>query len=676
MLLLLTKRSLLRRNYYVRKGARTRPLWTPEQPRESSFKQLEKKDASLLRQSKWPGHKHIRDEPGVYMYARDPLEDMEGHHESNLLMDTHVPGRQLFMNRASTLNALDSKFSRELGDVVYKWTKSSHKAVQCVFLMAKEPVRYRSPMLQRCEYNVDPVDALSQQRLANVERERRHAAQFGGEKGRRVENEVGENVFCAGVDMLALYEARRRQVSDADSVLRAQAKLVATVANARKPLVSVVNGLAVGVGGSMAALSNLCAVDRSSVYALPDTAMGLSPVGGASQYLNRLTLPGFGMMLALTGKRVRGHDLIHCGVATTALSDTDVPLMCTTIRDGGVKSLRLLFDVLDEFEAPAIEPYLLQPYTELIERCFGQKDSVEDICAALAAEPLHFAGYLLQKMLDNSPIALKATHRLLREAEQREIEIDASIRDSAPFPEWLSGVAMPGSASSISLDDIFGELAALQDEASAQLLAASAPPPSSSQPPANAAPPKAAAKVRSAWQGDDGAHLLGFEQALRDEFRVASRLAQLPDFESAVHARIKSRGTALPQWSAQSLADVSSFELNELFAPFDDPADELQPQNPFKFPGANYRPHLQQRMHHRLLNRYLASKLCDPRQSLHIGQDMFDNLDVFNERDEPAPIDPSERGQRRTQNDGGFDEIDPSFEGFGDTEIDERQFYR
>ncbi len=55
---------------------------------------------------------------------------------------------------------------------------------------------------------------------------------------------------------------------------------------------------------------------EKTMFAMPETAIGLIPDVGGSYFLPRLRPSGLGAYLALTGERLRGEDCLHAGVAT------------------------------------------------------------------------------------------------------------------------------------------------------------------------------------------------------------------------------------------------------------------------------------------------------------------------------------------------------------------------
>ncbi|XP_042510728.1 3-hydroxyisobutyryl-CoA hydrolase 1-like isoform X2 [Macadamia integrifolia] len=82
-----------------------------------------------------------------------------------------------------------------------------------------------------------------------------------------------------------------------------------------KPQVSLLNGIVMGGGAGVSIHGRFRVATENSVFAMPETSLGLFPDVGASYYLSRL--PGlFGEYVGLTGARLDGAEMLACGLAT------------------------------------------------------------------------------------------------------------------------------------------------------------------------------------------------------------------------------------------------------------------------------------------------------------------------------------------------------------------------
>lgn len=81
------------------------------------------------------------------------------------------------------------------------------------------------------------------------------------------------------------------------------------------PYVALLNGIVMGGGVGLSIHGAYRVATERSLFAMPETALGLFPDVGGSHFLPRL--PGkLGLYLGLTGHRLVGRDLYKAGIAT------------------------------------------------------------------------------------------------------------------------------------------------------------------------------------------------------------------------------------------------------------------------------------------------------------------------------------------------------------------------
>lgn len=74
-----------------------------------------------------------------------------------------------------------------------------------------------------------------------------------------------------------------------------------------------------GNGVSITGHSPIIIATENTVFAMPETAIGFFPVGGASYLLNNIggrEDPSLGLYLGLTGHRLKAEELVQWGIAT------------------------------------------------------------------------------------------------------------------------------------------------------------------------------------------------------------------------------------------------------------------------------------------------------------------------------------------------------------------------
>ena len=125
-----------------------------------------------------------------------------------------------------------------------------------------------------------------------------------------------DQFFCVGSDLKMLKEAwgqgKRHEVY---KYLEEEARLINTIVNIQKPWASGLNGtmMGVGVGLGIHAPYRLCS--KGSIFCTPETSYGGVPMYGSTFFLGELE-GHLGTYLALTGRRVVGHDLLRAGLAS------------------------------------------------------------------------------------------------------------------------------------------------------------------------------------------------------------------------------------------------------------------------------------------------------------------------------------------------------------------------
>ncbi|XP_047308958.1 probable 3-hydroxyisobutyryl-CoA hydrolase 2 [Impatiens glandulifera] len=133
--------------------------------------------------------------------------------------------------------------------------------------------------------------------------------------------------FSAGADVVSLLG-----LATAAKYYYKLLTLLHLIATYKKPLVTLVNGLAMGGGAAMSTFATFQIVTENTIFSMPEISMGLVPNVGAGYFLSRL--PGyFGEYLGFTGARIDGADMIACGLATHFVHSKDLVLMESELEE-------------------------------------------------------------------------------------------------------------------------------------------------------------------------------------------------------------------------------------------------------------------------------------------------------------------------------------------------------
>jgi 3-hydroxyisobutyryl-CoA hydrolase len=80
--------------------------------------------------------------------------------------------------------------------------------------------------------------------------------------------------------------------------------------------VALWDGYVLGGGVGVSVGSKYRVASEKACFAMPEATIGMIPDVGALWFLPRLSFPGLGLFMGLTGYRFRGADLVHLGIAT------------------------------------------------------------------------------------------------------------------------------------------------------------------------------------------------------------------------------------------------------------------------------------------------------------------------------------------------------------------------
>src|ERR1700761_1595020 len=115
----------------------------------------------------------------------------------------------------------------------------------------------------------------------------------------------GERGFCAGGDIRMIAESGAGDIAGAKAFFGAEYRLNALLFGYQKPVVAIMDGIVMGGGVGISAPANYRIATERTVFAMPETGIGLFPDVGGGWFLPRL--PGeTGMWLGLTRAGVQG----------------------------------------------------------------------------------------------------------------------------------------------------------------------------------------------------------------------------------------------------------------------------------------------------------------------------------------------------------------------------------
>ncbi|WP_353808318.1 enoyl-CoA hydratase/isomerase family protein [Agromyces sp. SYSU T00194] len=182
---------------------------------------------------------------------------------------------------------------------------------------------------------------------------------------------AGERGFCAGGDIREMYAgitADRRD--DVRAFFWHEYRLDAMIAEYPKPVVSILDGIAMGGGIGIGGHASIRIVTERSRLAMPETRIGFTPDVGGALLLGRA--PGrLGEYLALTSESMSDAAAIDAGFADFLVPSASLPALAQALEEradpGTPSEIVMLFD-----ETP--EPSPLQAKRHWIDDAFAADD--------------------------------------------------------------------------------------------------------------------------------------------------------------------------------------------------------------------------------------------------------------------------------------------------------------
>ncbi|XP_024835503.1 3-hydroxyisobutyryl-CoA hydrolase, mitochondrial isoform X5 [Bos taurus] len=165
---------------------------------------------------------------------------------------------------------------------------------------------------------------------------------------------AGEKAFCAGGDIRALSEARNTNQKMLQDLFREEYILNNAIDSCQKPYIALIHGITMGGGVGVSVHGQFRVATEKSVFAMPETAIGLFPDVGGGYFLPRLQ-GKLGYFLALTGFRLKGRDVYTAGIATHFVDFEKLGMLEEDLLALKSPSKENIADVLETYHAKVIK---------------------------------------------------------------------------------------------------------------------------------------------------------------------------------------------------------------------------------------------------------------------------------------------------------------------------------
>lgn len=249
-------------------------------------------------------------------------------------------------------------------------------------------------------------------------------------------------IFCAGGDVKAMYQSRMNKettdephgkgipgLATADFFRKEYNINYRLATSTTIPQISFWNGVVMGGGAGISVHGKYRVATEHSMFAMPETGLGLFPDVGSFYWMPRIFKGGLPAYVALTGHRLKPEDLVYSGLAThyvpsNQLVELEQALVDASLWDSDLTD-RYAGVLMRYHEIPPVDSR--QSFLALnrldIDSVFDIRDgngtkTVEDILVQLEELNNAFGNQTLEILHKMSPTSLKITLEGLKRGSQ------------------------------------------------------------------------------------------------------------------------------------------------------------------------------------------------------------------------------------------------------------------
>lgn len=236
---------------------------------------------------------------------------------------------------------------------------------------------------------------------------------------------TGDKAFCAGGDIRAIADARTSSDKSVQrDFFREEYMLNNAIGTFKVPWIALIDGITMGGGVGLSVHGRYRVATEKTLFAMPETAIGLFPDVGGGYFLPRL--PGkLGIYLALTGFRLKGRNVHWAGVAThfvesKKIADLEKELLAlksTTVDEVD----KILSSFHNQCSLDKDKPFVLAEHLSKINQLFSGA-TMEEIFSNLDRDQSDWAKAQLEILKKMSPTSMKVTLHQLQEGAHLNLQ--------------------------------------------------------------------------------------------------------------------------------------------------------------------------------------------------------------------------------------------------------------
>ncbi|XP_062434481.1 3-hydroxyisobutyryl-CoA hydrolase, mitochondrial isoform X2 [Rhea pennata] len=204
---------------------------------------------------------------------------------------------------------------------------------------------------------------------------------------------TGGKAFCAGGDIRAIADAGKVGDRMTKDFFREEYTLNNAIGTCKKPYVALIDGITMGGGVGLSVHGHFRVATEKTLFAMPETAIGLFPDVGGGYFLPRLS-GKIGYYLALTGFRLKGRDVQKAGIATHFVESEKLPALEEDLIALKSPSTESIADLLNSYHVKSKidqeKEFVLDEHMEKINSLFSA-NNMEEIVKKLKQDGSAFA---------------------------------------------------------------------------------------------------------------------------------------------------------------------------------------------------------------------------------------------------------------------------------------------
>ena len=251
---------------------------------------------------------------------------------------------------------------------------------------------------------------------------------------------VGGKAFCAGGDVKSIWQDVSPQGNAqtggrfASDFFSTEYRMNSELSTSSVPQVSLWDGVVMGGGVGISIFGQYRISTDKTLFAMPETAIGLFPDVGSSYWLSKLG-GGYGEYLGLTGTRMNGKELRHLGIATHYIPSERLEALeeeiASKIPENPTKASNDLKAILSKYEEPIEVSEEMKMVSADVSAVFESNDNFEQIITKLEnyqGSSAHWAEKTMKSLVNSSPTSLKLTFSQINRARAGNLSLQDCLR--------------------------------------------------------------------------------------------------------------------------------------------------------------------------------------------------------------------------------------------------------